>query len=419
VLFSYTAFRSGEEYWKVKGKSWSKHSDSFIGPNSELRDATQKVIAGATTDDQKLRKIYAAVMVLENTNYTRGRTTDEDKAAGLRKVNNVSDVLANKRGSGSEINSLFIGMARAAGLKAYRMMVTNRQNNLFTAAWLSFTQLNSDIAIVSVDGKEQYFDPGARYCEYAQLAWPDTNSEGIRQSDNGVVFAQTLTQPYTANVVGRAANLHMDANGEINGGVVLSFKGAPALRWREVALKSDQEALQTSLRRFLEASFPKTLEVKFLSIKNVTDYEQPLIVEYSVKGTMGTTTGKRIVLPLDPFEARVTAAFPNEKRENAVYFEYPQLRQDAVRIFLPKDLEVEAAPSSSSVPIKDMGLYKVDVAQAPGNITIRRTYAFNSILVPKAEYADLRSFYSKMESSDQQSVVLKQATASAPPAGEQ
>jgi hypothetical protein len=421
VLFSYTAFRGGDEYWKVKGKAWSKRSDTFIGPSSDLRNETQKIIAGATTDDQKLRKIYAAVMELDNTSYTRDHAAEEDKAAGLRKINNAGDVLTNKRGSASQINSLFIGMARAAGLKAYRMIVTDRENNLFAPAWLNFDQLNSDVAVVILDGKENYFDPGARYCEYAHLTWGDTDANGIRQSDNGAIFASTPGEPYTNNAIGRAANLHVDAEGQITGGIVMNLTGAPALRWRRVALEDDTETMRKELREYMEARLPKTLEVKLLDVKNTADYEHPLTVSYSISGSMGTFTGKRMLLPVDPFQMREVAAFPNEKRVNHVYFEYPHVQQDAIRIFLPQGFVVEAAPQSINLPMADIGFYKMEVTQAAGSVTVRRSYAFNTIAVMLPQYPALRTFYSKFESDDKQSLVLKQAApaASAPPAGGQ
>ena len=60
-----------------------------MGPNGDLKKATQDVIAGATTPDEKLHKIYAAVMALENTNYTRVRDAREEKAEGGGKVDNA------------------------------------------------------------------------------------------------------------------------------------------------------------------------------------------------------------------------------------------------------------------------------------------------------------------------------------------
>ena len=83
VYFNITAYRSSADYWKSKGKHWSKDVNNFAGPSSALSKATAGIIAGASTPDEKLHKIYAAVMALENTEFTRDRDRREDKAAGL------------------------------------------------------------------------------------------------------------------------------------------------------------------------------------------------------------------------------------------------------------------------------------------------------------------------------------------------
>ena len=408
VLYNFTPYRSADDYWKSKGKSWSKHADSFIGPNSDLRAATQPVIAGATTDDQKLHKIYALVMTLDNTDYSRTHEVQEDKAAGLGKVNNAADVLAHKRGSGTEMAELFVGMARAAGMKAYVMRVADRSESIFAQSWLNFGQLDNTIAIVTVDGKEMFFDPGGRYCPYAHLEWENTYVQGLRQIDAGTVFARTPGSSYQANKTGRTANLKMDERGNVTGTINVSFIGDPAIEWRQRALRGDPESMRHALRTYLENHLPKTLDVTVSSIKDIDDYEKPLSVDFDVKGTLGTPTGKRLLLPVDIFMAQSTASFPHEKRDLAVYFHYAQAVQDAVRIYLPKNLTVEAAPASSKFDIKGSAIYSMTVAPATDNITSRRTYVFNDIVTPPADYASLRSFYSQFEAKDQESVVLKQ-----------
>ena len=409
VLYNFTPYRSGEEYWKSKGKTWSKHADSFMGPNSDLRTATQPIIAGATTDDQKLRKIYAKIMTLDNTDYSREHERQEDKAAGLGKVNNAFDVLTHKRGSGREMAELFVGMARAAGMKAYLMIVSDRSERLFASGWMNFSQLDNTLAIVTVDGKEKFFDPGGRYCPYGHLEWENTDVMGLRQGDNGTSFAQTPGTTYIENKTGRAANLYMDEQGGITGTINLSFTGDPALAWRQRALRGDPESLRHALRTYLEDRLPKSLEVSVESIKDIDDYEKPLSVDYKVKGALGTPTGKRLLVPVDVFLAQSRAAFPHEKRELAVYFHYPEVVQDAMRINLPKNMTLEAAPASSKFDIKGSAMYTMGVTPAPNNVTSRRVFANNDILIPPAEYGGLRSFYSQFEAKDQESIVLKQA----------
>jgi len=144
-------------------------------------------------------------------------------------------------------------------------------------------------------------------------------------------------------------------------------------------------------------------------IKNIEDYEKPLLVNYEVKGSIGTPTGKRLVLPVELFAAESRAAFPHDKRELPVYFEYPVSMQDAIRIRLPKSLAIEASPASSKFDFKGNAMYSLNVAPAADNITVRRNFASAAVVVPTANYQELRTFYSQFEAKDKDSVVLKVA----------
>jgi hypothetical protein len=407
VLFNFTAERTAAEWWKDEGKDWSKRMDSFADPNSELRAATQAAIAGATTDDQKLQKIYAAVMALENTRYTREHEQREDKAEGEGKIKTAADVLSRKRGSAVQLTALFVGMARAAGLKTYFMLVPDRSKRLFTPAWLNLGQFDDTIAIVNVDGKERFFDPGWRYCAYGHLAWEHTFVRGLREVEKGTDFGETSGDDYKTNRLTRIANLNMDAKGQLTGSIKLTFEGAAAVEWRQWALTGDDESLKHGLRTHLEEMVPKSLEVKVDQITNLQNYEQPLEVSYQVTGTMGTPAGKRMVMPSDLFVGGASATFTDDKREQAVYFNYPEYRQDALRVNLPEGFSVEAVPETAKFALASDALYSLSVVQDAGGFTTRRNHASNMMLVMPKDYDGLRKFYSQLEGKDQERVVLK------------
>jgi hypothetical protein len=112
VLFYYSPYRTAEEYWKNEGKYWSKHRDKFMNPGSSVRAAVQELTAPADTQEQKLRKLYAGVMKLENTDFTREHSSAEEKAQGLKEVRTADDIWSRKRGSSDELTQLFVAMAR-------------------------------------------------------------------------------------------------------------------------------------------------------------------------------------------------------------------------------------------------------------------------------------------------------------------
>jgi len=416
VLFYYTDVRSGKEFWEKEGKRWAKARDKFVGPNSGVKAFVPTVIAASDTQDQKARKLYAAVMQMENTDFTRARTTSEEKAGGLRQINTTDDILARKRGDGDQLAELFVAMCRAAGLKAYVMGIADRSERIFLPAYLSLRQLDDYIAIVNIDGKDVYFDPGQRYCEPEHLAWKHTVAGGVRQTDGGYDLINTPPETYKHALVKRLADLTLDEHGEATGTVTLNFTGDPALRWRQEALRGDDTSLNEDLRSYMEAMLPGGMEVRVTKVENLADYDQPLKVVYDVKGSIGSSTGKRLLVPADIFESNSKPAFTEPKREIAVDMHYASMDQDAVRYSFPASLTVESLPEPDHTMMEKIASFETFNRKNPTSVSIFRNVIIGTPLFAPAEYGELRTFYSKMETKDQETVVLThaaQTTASA------
>ena len=406
VLFYYSPYRSAEEYWSKEGKHWAKQQDKFIGPGPRVVAEVARLTTPTDTQDQKLHKIYSAVMALENSDFTRERSNEEEKSQGLGLIKTTDDILERKRGNGDQLAELFVSMARASGLKAYLFAVANRDRNIFVAGYFSLRQLDDYVAVVNVDGKEKFFDPGSRYCTYGHLAWKHTFASGVRQVDGATKLDSTPGELYTFSRVQRIANLTMDEHGVVNGTVELAFTGAPALRWRQQALRGDETSMDRDLRVHLEHMLPAGMEVKVASIDKLNEYEQMLVVKYAVKGLIGSSTGKRLLVPGVLFESNTKPAFPHEKRENAIYFNYPWTGQDAVRVTFPSNFKVESTPVPDTLKLKEVGVYSLQSQSATNSVTMRRNLSLGEILFMPNEYPDLRTFYGKMENKDQESVVL-------------
>jgi Domain of Unknown Function with PDB structure (DUF3857)/Transglutaminase-like superfamily len=417
VLFYYAGYRTADEFWKNEGKFWSKTQDKFVGPGPAVTAAVHDLTIPSDTADQKLRKLYAAVMTLENTSFTRQHSSAEEKAQGFKEVHNTDDIWTRKRGDDDQLAELFVAMARAAGMKAYLAVVTNRDHSLFSKNYLSLYQLDDVLAIVDVDGKERFFDPGTRYCPYQHLSWKHTYAEGIRQTDGGTAYAQTPGEPYTFSRTERIANLAIDQKGVVTGTITMRYSGDPGLRWRQRALTGDATSLEREVRTSVERLMPQGIEVKVTSIANVESYEQPLIANLEIKGSLGSSTGKRLLLPGDIFETNSKPSFPHEKRTIPVYFQYPHVVQDAVRIKFPETLAVESLPTGDKSTFEKYAAYTMSTESTATSFTVRRNYVLGDIVFTPEQYSNLRAFYSKMENKDQETVVLTSAPNKATPTG--
>jgi len=417
VLFYYSAYRTGEEYWKNEGKFWAKNQDKFIGPGPAVKAAVNDITLPTDTPDQKLRKIYAAIMRLENTRFTREHSSAEEKAQGFKEVHSTDDIWTRKRGSDDQLAQLFVAMARAAGMKSYVVAVTNRDRSLFIPGYLSLAQLDDLLAIVNIDGKDEYFDPGSRYCPYQHLVWKHTMADGIRQTDSGTGFVHTPGEPYTFSRTQRVANLSIDQQGSVSGTITMTYMGDPAIGWRQRSIEGDAASLERELRTSVEELMPQGLELKFIGVDKTLDYEQPLVANFDVKGVLGSSTGKRVLLPGDIFVAASKPSFPHEKRDIPVYFEYPRVVQDAVLIKFPETFKVESLPASDKSMLEKSAAYTLSTESTPASFTIRRNYILGEVVFLPAQYANLRAFYSKMETKDQEPVVLTTASAKPTPTG--
>ncbi len=410
VLFYYTNIRTTQEYWKAEGKYWSHDIDSFMSPG-KLSGIVAGIVAPSDTPTQKAQKIYNAVMTLENTSFTRGHSRAEDKAHGI-KIKTAEDIWTVKRGSGNEIALLYVALARAAGLQAYAAEVTNRDEAFFVPIFLSMDQLDDDLAIVMLDGKEQFLDPGDRYCAFGELHWKHTMTGGLRQTDHGAeLLLQTPSPGYKSTTVLRSADLYLEPDGKVHGTLRLIMTGSEALYWRQQALATDEEAIKKDFEESVQSKLPGGVEVKTDRFLGLTDYGKNLMVTMDVTGSMGTATSKRVFLPTLFFEAGNKPLFVHEKRVVPIDLHYPYAAQDTVVIHLPTTWAVETAPKDAQIPLPKNALYQATVKQTPGKLEIGRVFILANSFYMADEYGGLKDFYQKVNARDQEQAVLQPAAA--------
>jgi hypothetical protein len=404
VLFYYTGAKSADDYWKSEGSYWSKDVNKFES-SSKLRDAVSQIVAPGDSDQPKISKIYDAVMQVENTSFTREHSQAENRASGIR-TKTADDIWEQKRGNAEEITLLFLAMAKAAGLKAYAMKVSNRDWKIFDVNYLTMRQLDDVIAIVQVDGKEQYFDPGERYCVFGQLHWKHTSTGGLRQTDAGTSIAQTPGALYTAAQTQRVAKLQLDPDGKLHGSITMKLAGVPALEWRQKGLQSDQAEVSKGIEDSVRRLVPPGVDVKVAQIVGLGDWKTLLVVQLDVSGSIGTTTSKRVFLPSNFFEAGSRPIFVHEKRETAVYLGYASDVQEAVTLGLPKNFAVESVPKDSKIPFPNNGLYVAQYTMKDNAYNLARRLILANFLFQPSDYGSLKDFYQKLTAQDHEQAIL-------------
>ena len=186
--------------------------------------------------------------------------------------------------------------------------------------------------------------------------------------------------------------------------------------WRQKALEEDDTELKKEFdREELEGNVPDGVEAHVDHFLSMNDPYSDLMAAVTIKGSLGTATGKRMILPGFFFETRGHVPFVNEdKRLIPVDMHYGRRVTDEITYHFPDGTTVEGAPQDASIPWPShAALIAKSIAQ-PGQITIRQTLLVGFTLAKPDEYQDLRAFYQKVAGADQEQLVLTMPVAAAP-----
>jgi hypothetical protein len=407
VEFYYTNATSGAAFWEDAGKHWAKDVEEFTKPDGGLKKTVEGLVAPGDTDAQKAAKLYAAVMKLDNTRFSRKKSEAERKKEKIKEIHKAEDIWKQQSGTDDDITLLFIAMARAAGLKVYPMKVVDRSKAIFDNRYLSTRQLDDFIAIVVIDGKEVFLDPGQKMCPFGALSWKHTLATGFRLSDQGVVAGTTPASPYKNSAVQRFADLVVAADGSVNGTVRFVMTGPDALYWRQMTLENDEDEVKKRFNDDLKADLPDGVQADFDHFLALDDYSSNLIGIVKVTGSLGSATGKHFFLPGLFFESHAKHPFvAQDKRLTPIDVHYARLMRDDVTYHLPPGYTVESAPQAASSSWPDHAMLKISSDAKGDTVTVTRALAYNFALLDPKDYASLHDFYQKVATADQEQLVL-------------
>src|SRR5207244_3319787 len=137
--------------------------ENFIGSDRSVKAEALTITGDATTDEEKLKRIYDRVQKIRNLSYEPDKTEKEENREKLRENRGPGDVLSNGYGWRTEINRLFVALARGAGFTANVVRAATRDDLFFARQIPDSSQLDTELVIVNVGGKDRFLDPGTPF----------------------------------------------------------------------------------------------------------------------------------------------------------------------------------------------------------------------------------------------------------------
>ena len=398
---------SADKFWQEAGHDWNEQDEKFIGTHSEIKAAATEAIGNEEDWDKQVRKLYARAQQIRNLTYERDRSKEEMKQEGLKENQNVVDVLKHGYGDRQDIMLFFVAMARASGFRTSVLRVSDRKNRFFDKGLLSMRQLNTELAVVKINGEDVYLDPGTKFCPYGFVRWIRTSTAALKLDKSNVSFVQVPTPPFEKAMLHRDAKLTLNEGGDLNGDLTVQYEGGEALERRLDALETDEAGRNKDLETEVKSWLPSTAIVKLKDVQGWQGTDDPLTAQFSILiPGYASAAGKRLLLPPYLFQAKQKDAFKHADRKYPVYFPYCFSEKDVISIKTPAGYSIEGGPQTQQTKL-GYAAYQNVGQFSNGQLVTQRNLYFNGIYIDLDHYPEVKDFFNKVQAGDEQQAVLR------------
>ncbi|HTS38344.1 MAG TPA: DUF3857 domain-containing protein [Candidatus Solibacter sp.] len=405
-MYTHEQEKDSEKFWKEHAKSMYQGIETFTEKRKAMEQALSQIVSPSDTPQQKLEKIYARCQKVRNTSFEREKSQQEIDREKLKQINNVEDVWKRGYGNGWDITWLFLALSRSAGFEASPVLVSTRDRHFFNPKLMNTGDLNTNVVVVKLDGKDLYLDPGVAFAPFGILPWYETGVIGLRIEKDGGTWITTSRPAPEISGVERAATLELDDSGNLEGEATLTFKGVSALQRRIDENEEDDTQKKKFLEEELKAAVPIDVEAELTNTPEWRSSSPALVAKYHIKiAGWASNAGRRTLMPAAVFSGGEKHIFEGANRVQPIYFEYTFADSDTVTIKTPSGWQASNLPQPRHTDEK-VCAYDMVVENKAGALVLNRRLMVNVILVDPNYYGGLRNFFQAVRNGDDQQILL-------------
>lgn len=400
-------------YWGAVGVERAGLVKFMNKSSKEIKKAATEITASASTDDEKLRKLYEFCQTqIRNTSFDPSLTDEERKK--LPKIKEVDDVLKHKVANAQYVDMLFGAMANSLGFETRVAFAGNRNKMFFTPDMTNESFIHPAAIAVQVGGKWKYFNPGISVLPYGMLVWYEEDVWALLVGEKQLAWEKTPLTDINKTVNKRTGKFKLLEDGTLEGDVRIEYTGQSALSTRLDIFEDSDIKREESLKEEVKQRI-STAEVSNVVIENITDASKPLVYGYKIRVPgYAQKTGKRLFVQPGFFEYGVTPLFSSANRKYDVYFRYPWSEVDDVEISLPQGFSLDSAdrPEDLADP-SNIGSLKITIGVDNAQTFMKYTRKFHfgnggKLLFPVASYQGVKNLFDAFHKADAHTITLKQ-----------
>jgi hypothetical protein len=406
-VYSRSLEKNLDKFWRDEGNRLNRLVEEFVDKRGAMEDALRQIVSPSDSNEIKLHKIYARTQQIRNLSFERRKTEQEQGREKLKGNDTVEDVWKRGYGNHYDIDGLFLALARAAGFDAHMVRVSTRDEYFFNPRLMDAFELNTNIVLVTLDGKDLYFDPGTAFTPFGLLPWKETAVQGRKLDKDGGAWVQTPLPDSSQSRLERKAMLKLTDDGSVEGKLTVTFFGLDAL-WRRLdELDEDDTARTKFLEDEVKECIPAAAEVNLINKPEWSSSSPALVTEYDIKVPgWAAAAGRRQLIPVGLFSEPEKHMFEHAERTFPVYFHFPFQIQDDITVALPSGLQVSSLPPTQDGGPGKVVSYALIAEGKNGTLHWNRRVSLDILMIQTKYYPALRSFFQTVRAGDEQQIVL-------------
>ncbi len=317
--------------------------------------------------------------------------------------NGVKSAWDKKSGTNAELNFILIGLLRDAGIKAFPLLVSTKDNGTVNTIYPFLSQFNNTMTCVLIGDKNYILNAADKYNPAYLIPYDVLDNQGfIVDNEYGGWITLSNKKDTWKNLVSISADITPGALME-GKATVYSYgysKNPRVKEWEE-----DKSSFEDYFTKAFTAIKVKNIEVKnedvdTLPLEQKLDFSLPL-----------NSSGEYKYFTLNLFQGLEKNPFIADKRLTDIEFNYPKSYTVIGKINIPDGYEFDELPKNIKMIMPDTSIIMQRLIQpGDGSIDFRITLDFERPYYTAANYPAFHEFYKQLFNALNEQIVIKKKT---------
>jgi hypothetical protein len=356
-------------------------------PHTKPLDDSLKMVTG---DYNKMILIY---------NYVR-KNMNWNGSENIYSSQGIKSAWDKKSGSNSELNFILISLLRDAGIKAFPLLVSTKDNGTVNTIYPFLDQFNNTMTCVMIGDNKYFLNAADKYNPAYLIPYDVLDNEGfIVDNQYGGWVKLSNPKDKWRNIVSVFAQITPDAvmKGKAT---IYSYgysKNPRVKKWIEDKSSYDD---------YFTKEFTG-IKVSNIEIKNEAVDSLPL--EQKLEFSMPVnSSGEYNYFTINLFQDLEKNPFIADDRKTDIDFNYPRSYMIVGKISIPDGYEFDDLPKNIKMIMPDSSITLERLVQAESSdINFRISLDFAKSYYPAKNYSFLQEFYKKLFSTLNEQIVIK------------